>query len=140
AIGVLYAQTLPRQLAIGWIAGTFASAAGLAASFMFDLPTGAAMVCAFGAALALAGLLYPFMRGDTVRSLHRTGSVLRWSGAVILAASALHLMAFPRADQPLLDAADHAFPALRGIYFTAAEASTYEDASRYAERYRVEGE
>src|SRR5205085_3845404 len=93
AIGVLYADTPPRQLAIGWAAGTLASAAGLAASFAFDLPTGAAMVCAFGAALALAGLCYPFMRGDTVRSLHRTGSVLRWSGAVILAASALHLMA-----------------------------------------------
>src|SRR3977135_15312 len=54
AIGVLYADTLARQLAIGWVAGTLTSALGLAASFALDLPTGATMVCAFGGALALA--------------------------------------------------------------------------------------
>src|SRR5438094_5749170 len=43
AIGVLYANKPERQLAIGWIVGTLTSAAGLAASFMLDLPTGAAM-------------------------------------------------------------------------------------------------
>ncbi|MGC2586844.1 MAG: metal ABC transporter permease, partial [Pseudolabrys sp.] len=59
AIGVMFADSLSRQLAIGWIAGTLVSAAGLAASFVFDLPTGAAMVCAFGVSLALAGVLYP---------------------------------------------------------------------------------
>ena len=53
-----------RQLAIGWSAGTITSALGLAASFVFDLPTGATMVCMFGGALALAGLLYPFLCGD----------------------------------------------------------------------------
>src|SRR5437764_1422821 len=53
AIGVMFASTLPGQLAIGWLAGTLTSAAGLAASFAFDWPTGAAMVCAFGAALAV---------------------------------------------------------------------------------------
>jgi zinc/manganese transport system permease protein len=51
AIGVMFASSLGRQLAIGWIAGTVTSAAGLAASFVFDLPTGAAMVCTFGASL-----------------------------------------------------------------------------------------
>src|ERR1700693_2143586 len=59
AIGVMYASTLPRQLAIGWIAGVLTSAAGFAASFFFDLPTGAAIVCAFGIALALGGIVYP---------------------------------------------------------------------------------
>src|SRR5438094_96472 len=58
AIGVLYASTLARQLAIGWTAGTLSSGVGLAASFALDLPTGATMVCAFGAGLALAGLAY----------------------------------------------------------------------------------
>src|SRR5262249_18477232 len=64
AIGVMFASSLTRQLAIGWITGTVTSAVGLIASFTFDLPTGAAMVCAFGASLALAGMLYPFLRGD----------------------------------------------------------------------------
>ena len=61
AIGVMFADSLSRQLAIGWIAGTLVSAAGLAASFVFDLPTGASMVCAFGVSLALAGVLYPLI-------------------------------------------------------------------------------
>jgi zinc/manganese transport system permease protein len=140
AIGVLYAETFPRQLAIGWSAGTVASAAGLAASYVFDLPTGAAMVCTFGVALALAGIAYPFARGDAVRALGRAGILVRWAAAAVLAASALHLVAAPRADQPLLDALDYTFPTLRNLYFTPAEASTYADASLYAERYRLQGE
>ena len=70
AIGVMFADSLSRQLAIGWIAGTLVSAAGLAASFVFDLPTGAAMVCAFGVSLALAGVLYPFSAWRPPTSLH----------------------------------------------------------------------
>src|SRR5580765_2266582 len=54
AIGVMFASSQPGQLAIGWIVGTFVSAAGLVASFFLDLPTGATMVCAFGASLAFA--------------------------------------------------------------------------------------
>ncbi len=45
AIGMLYAQTLARQLAIAWAAGCAASLAGLVVSYAWDLPTGAAMVC-----------------------------------------------------------------------------------------------
>ncbi|HWZ08321.1 MAG TPA: metal ABC transporter permease, partial [Bradyrhizobium sp.] len=72
AIGVMYASTLSRQLAIGWIAGILTSAAGFSLSFAFDLPTGAAIVCAFGAALALAGLAYPFVRGDRLAATKTT--------------------------------------------------------------------
>ncbi len=140
AIGVLYAETLGRQLAIGWLAGTLASAAGLAASFAFDLPTGAAMVCAFGAALVLAGLCHPLVHGNADAALRRTLHGTRWCVALALAGSALHLMAAPRADQPLLDSLESAFPSLRGLYFTAGEAETHADARRYAERYRVEAE
>ena len=79
AIGVMFASSLPRQLAIGWIVGTLTSAAGLAASFAFDLPTGAAMVCAFGGALAVAGLLYPFLRGNRQHALRVAIATARWS-------------------------------------------------------------
>jgi zinc/manganese transport system permease protein len=140
AIGVLYADTLARRLAIGWVAGTFTSAAGLAMSFVLDLPSGATMVCAFGAALGLAGLLYPFLCGDARLAANRAASALRWCVAVLLAGSALLLMLAPRADQPLLDAAEYAFPALRGLYFTSTEAATFIDAGVYAERYRLEAE
>ena len=39
------------RLAIGWIMGTLVSAAGCYFSVYFDLPTGATIVCTFGAAL-----------------------------------------------------------------------------------------
>jgi zinc/manganese transport system permease protein len=140
AIGVMFADSLARQLAIGWVIGTFVSAAGLAASFIFDLPTGAAMVCAFGASLAFAGVLYPFLRGSRRSALHSTITFARWIGAVILAGSAVQLAAAPRADQPLIDLAEYAIPSIRALYFTPAEATTFADASEYAERYRREAE
>src|SRR5947207_8679293 len=55
AIGVIYADTLTRQLAIGWSVGALTGASGLAASFALDLPTGATMVSAFACPLALPG-------------------------------------------------------------------------------------
>lgn len=140
AIGVLYATTFSRQLSVGWITGTAASAAGLVASYFFDLPTGAAMVCAFGFALALAGIAYPFVHGDWRRALGGALLALRWGGSLVLAASALQLMAAPRADQPLLDVAEFAVPSLRNLYFSKAEAVTFADARDYAERYRIEAE
>jgi len=140
AIGVMFASSLARQLGIGWVAGTATSAAGLAASFAFDLPTGAAMVCAFGVALAVAGALYPFLRGDRRHALRVTITAARWGAAAILAASALQLAAAPRADQPLIDLAEHAMPSLRALYLTRTEQATFADADAYAERYRAEAE
>ena len=140
AIGVMFASSLARQLGIGWIVGTFTSVAGLAASFAFDLPTGAAMVCAFGGALAVAGLLYPFLRGDRKRALRVAIATARWSAAAILVGSAFQLAAAPRADQPLIDIIEYAVPSLRTLYFTRAEEATFVDASEYAERYRREAE
>jgi zinc/manganese transport system permease protein len=140
AIGMMFAALMSGQLAISWIVGTFVSAAGLAASYMFDLPTGAAMVCAFGMSLVLAGMLYPFLRGDRPKAVRMTIMAARWTGATILAASALQLAGAPRADQPLLDIAEQAVPSLRRIYFTHAETTTFADANEYAERYRREAE
>jgi len=140
AIGVMFADAPSRQLAIGWIFGTLVSAAGLAASFVFDLPTGAAMVCAFGASLALAGVLYPFLRGDHRRSMRAAVTTARWAGAIVLVGSALQLAIAPRADQPLLDIAEYVAPSLRTLYFTRAEVTTFADASEHAERFRMEAE
>jgi len=65
---------------------------------------------------------------------------LRWGGSLVLAASALQLMAAPRADQPLLDVAEFTAPSLRNLYFSKAEVVTFADARDYAERYRIEAE
>ena len=140
AIGVLYADTLARQLAIGWIVGTLTSALGLAASFALDLPTGATMVCAFGGALALACLAYPFLFGDARAAARRAVAASRWCVALILATSAVLLILAPRADQPLLDAAEYALPSLRALYFTAGEMQVYAEARQYAQRYQLAAE
>ena len=139
-IGVMFASSLPRQLAIGWIFGTLTSAVGFAASFAFDLPTGAAMVCAFGAALALAGLVYPLFRGDRFIALHIAVVAARWGLAAVIAGSAIQLAVAPRADQPLLDTLEFAAPSLRSLYLTQAEAAAYQDASEYGERHRLAAE
>jgi zinc/manganese transport system permease protein len=139
-VGVMFASSLSRQLAIGWAAGTLTSAVGLAASFILDLPTGAAMVCAFGAALALAGLIYPFFRANRLVTLGIAVIAVRWAGAALLAASAIQVAVAPRQDQPVLDILEYAAPSLRNLYFTRVESATYQDSNEYAERHRLAAE
>jgi zinc/manganese transport system permease protein len=56
AAGAVYlADSLPARLLIGWCVATLASIGGLYASFKLDVPTGAAVVCALGVALLIAG-------------------------------------------------------------------------------------
>lgn len=50
---LLLAEGIPPRLWIGWGIGITASLLGLSASVLFDLPTGASIVCAFGVLLAL---------------------------------------------------------------------------------------
>lgn len=54
--GVLLARTIGRRLLVGWLVGALTSVAGIAASYVWDLPTGAAVVCAFGLAAVGCGL------------------------------------------------------------------------------------
>ena len=140
AIGVMFTSSPARQLAIGWITGTLTSAAGLAVSFAFDLPTGAAMVCAFGGSLTVAGLLYPFLRGNRHKALRGAIVTVRWCAAALLAGSALQLAAAPRADQPLLVAIETAVPSLRTLYFNPSQLATFVEASETAERHRTAAE
>jgi zinc/manganese transport system permease protein len=137
AIGVLLADRTALQLAIGWAAGAVASAFGLALSYAADLPTGATMVCVFGAGLVLAGAVKR-LRGHGGPAAALAG--LRATLGVALAASGLWLMVAPRADQPLLDAIEAATPGLRRTYMSRAEIAAHADAAEHAERYAGEAE
>ena len=55
--GALLAQGIGRRLAVGWVVGVLGSMIGVLVSYYGDLPTGAAVVCVFGALLALASLV-----------------------------------------------------------------------------------
>ena len=56
-VAMLFSNRLAVRLWVGWAFGILASFAGIAASYFFDLPTGPAIVCAFGLLFFLAGLL-----------------------------------------------------------------------------------
>lgn len=61
--GMLFSSRIGPRLAIGWVMGTVVSMLGMYVSVLFDLPTGAAIVCTFGAALiAMAAVRPLFVR------------------------------------------------------------------------------
>jgi zinc/manganese transport system permease protein len=59
---MLYADRVGPRLAIGWTMGTLVSAAGVYLSLIFDLPTGATIVCTFGLILIIMAVLRPVLR------------------------------------------------------------------------------
>jgi len=59
---MLYSEHIGRRLAIGWSMGAVVSAAGVFLSLKLDLPTGATIVCTFGAVLALMAAARPLIR------------------------------------------------------------------------------
>jgi zinc/manganese transport system permease protein len=59
---MLFAERIGPRLGIGWILGVVVSMLGMYFSVQFDLPTGATIVCTFGAVLivmALARVMLP---------------------------------------------------------------------------------
>jgi zinc/manganese transport system permease protein len=57
---MLFADRVGRRLAIGWTMGTLVSALGVYFSVLMDLPTGAAIVCTFGAVLVVMFFVHLF--------------------------------------------------------------------------------
>ncbi len=55
---MLFAERVGRRLAIGWTMGTLVSALGVYFSVLWDLPTGATIVCTFGAVLVAMFLIH----------------------------------------------------------------------------------
>jgi zinc/manganese transport system permease protein len=58
---MLYADSVVHRLAIGWTMGTVVSAVGVYLSLVLDLPTGATIVCTFGAALVVMAAVRPLL-------------------------------------------------------------------------------
>ena len=72
---MLFADKIGRRLAIGWTMGTLVSALGVYFSVLMDLPTGATIVCTFGAVLILMFLVHLiFFHGDKARELEGASS------------------------------------------------------------------
>jgi zinc/manganese transport system permease protein len=72
---MLFADRVGRRLAIGWTMGTLVSALGVYFSVLWDLPTGAAIVCTFGAVLILMFIVHMiFFHGDRAHAFEAATS------------------------------------------------------------------
>jgi zinc/manganese transport system permease protein len=70
---MLFADKVGRRLAIGWTMGTLVSALGVYFSVLLDLPTGATIVCTFGAVLvAMFAVHLVFFHGHQATGLAGT--------------------------------------------------------------------
>src|SRR5262249_20412784 len=129
-IGAWLAPTTAGRLLIGWSVGLGASAAGLVASYRWDLPSGATVVAAFGAMLGLVALSHglavvlTLARRDGRRALAGVGLCV----GVAVGVAGLALAAFPRADHLWLDALERAMPGVRERFLTDAERRVAADA------------
>ena len=67
---MLFADRVGPRLAIGWTMGTLVSALGVYFSVLLDLPTGATIVCTFGAVLIVMFIIHMmFFHGRDARAL-----------------------------------------------------------------------
>ena len=121
AIAALFAAGVRGRLLIAWALGAALSAAGLYASWTWDLPTGPAIVAAFGAATALVALGFAFKR---LSVLFFTKLLF-----IFIGLAGLLLAAFPRMDQPWLDALENAAPAAQEAFLTSEERATRRDSA-----------
>jgi len=72
----LFADRIGRRLAIGWTMGTLVSALGVYFSVLLDMPTGATIVCTFGAVLIVMFLVHLiFFHGSHARELEGAASM-----------------------------------------------------------------
>ncbi len=60
--GMLFSGRIGPRLAIAWVMGAAVSMLGMYFSVLFDLPTGATIVCTFGLVLALMAAARPLIR------------------------------------------------------------------------------
>jgi zinc/manganese transport system permease protein len=130
ALAGLFTSGLRQRLVLAWAFGAALTAAGLYASWTWDLPTGPAIVTAFGAATALVAL------GFSARKL-----TTRKAGIVACAVAALAgllLVAFPQMDQPWLDVLEDSAPPFQTAFLDSGERLTREDALKSIERRRAE--
>jgi zinc/manganese transport system permease protein len=130
AIAGLFAAELPKRLLLAWGVGLVVTAVGLYASWLWDVPTGPAIVTTFGAAAALVALGYGLKR----LTLQRAGKIA--SGALALVG--LLLVTFPRMDQPWLDGIENVLPSVHTTFLTEFERSTRVDTLESLTRGRAE--
>jgi zinc/manganese transport system permease protein len=140
AVAALLTASVPARLLIGWGVGALVSAAGLWASFAWDLPTGAAVVTSFGALTALVAIALG-VRVLSCRVRERGMGALRGAGVLLalsLALAGLLLTLLPGMDHLWLDWLEEAAPAARLAFLTPGERAAHRDSREALERGTAE--
>jgi zinc/manganese transport system permease protein len=130
ALASLFVQGIFARLIIGWALGALLTAAGLLASWYWDLPTGPAIVATFGAVAGAVALVAMARR-------------LGWRGAatlacVLAALAGSLLVLFPRMDQPWLDALEGLAPPVQTVFLEPGERDTRSEALQSIASARAE--
>jgi zinc/manganese transport system permease protein len=140
AAGALLTSSVAGRLLIGWGLGFLVSVAGLTASYLWDLPTGAAVVTTFGALLGAVALglgtraLVRQVRARGIRALAGVGM----AGCLLVALASGLLLAFPRMDHHWLNWLEDAAPSVELAFLTPYERSTYWDSREAIGRGQAE--
>ena len=140
-LGSFFSQRMAAILAIAWASGIAASAAGLVASYVLDLPTGAAMVAVLALALVLAGACRLIFFGERrARAARRrvTAVAVASVSLSVVVASAAWLMIHPHGDQPLLALVERAANLGPPEFLNATDARIFEEARRDTVRFQAE--
>jgi zinc/manganese transport system permease protein len=140
AVGALLTRSIAGRLAIGWSVGAVVSAAGLGASYLWDLPTGAAIVTAFGAAIALVAAalgtygLVGRARASGVRALQPLLMVV----CLVIAAAGALLAVVPSMDHHWLNWLEEAVPGVERAFLTDHERAVHAESAAAVRRARAE--
>jgi zinc/manganese transport system permease protein len=130
ALSRLLMADLPRRLLLAWAIGVALTALGLYASWIWDLPTGPAIVAAFGAACALVAAGFGVWRLSRRKAAMIVCAVATIAGFL--------LSAFPAMDQPWLDAIEDIAPTVQTIFLNKSERATREEVLDSIVRGRAE--
>jgi zinc/manganese transport system permease protein len=122
------AQHPGRRLVIGWVVGALGSVVGIAASYRWDLPTGATVVATLGALLAGLGIALGLRRlahGGRRAALGATTAV-----GLAAALAGAFLAAVPAADHVWLDALERMVPSIQRAFLSPHERAVAADAQQ----------
>jgi zinc/manganese transport system permease protein len=142
-IGSIFSNKVHVVLAVAWGVGILASAVGLAGSYVFDLPTGAAMVTAFALLLVLAGLVKALAFVGAEQRRANANVAVRTASALALAlvlVSSLWLIVNPAGDQPLLAVFEGAMGVGPAQFLSARDRGVFENAARHMLRFQGEAD
>jgi zinc/manganese transport system permease protein len=130
ALAGLFVTNLGARLLLAWALGAGLTAVGLYASWTWDLPTGPAIVTAFGAAMAVVASAF------AIRKLTaRKAMIILCTSA---AGAGLLLLAFPQMDQPWMDALEDMVPPAQTAFLDSGERLTRNEVLASIARARTE--